>query len=203
MGTKTLVGCSVTPRVLTGAVLAALVWGGSTYVRLTRDEVRLEQAWAQMENVWLHRRQLVPDLVDLAGETSAAGSHALADLAASADQATSFVVTPELLDDPERCRAFLMAQDRLQEDVSRLLAEFGDVLDRHAPGPVARIRGQLDVTDERLDGARQRFNQAVGAYNESLGRFPQRLLAPLFDFRSRDPWRSKSDPVTEPQAGRP
>ena len=203
MGTKTLVGCSVTPLVLTGAVLAALIWGGSTYVRLTRDEVRLEQAWAQMENAWLHRRQLVPDLVDLASETSAAGSHALADLSASSDLALSFVVSPELLDDPARCRAFLMAQDRLQADVANLLDRYGGVLDRHAPGPIARIRGQLDVTGERLDEARERFNEAVEAYNDSLGRFPQRFVAPLFDFRMRDPWRTRSAPAPDPPEDAP
>ena len=71
-----------------------------------------------------------------------------------------------------------------------------------SPGSISRIRGQLDVTGERLDRARERFNEAVEAYNDTLGRFPQRFVAPLFDFRKRDPWhtRASSTPALPEEA---
>lgn len=194
MGTKTLVGCSVTPLLLTGAALAALVWGGTTYVGLTREQVEVENAWTQMENAWLHRRQLVPDLLDAAARTPAVARDATRDLAGSADRAAAFVVTPELLNDPQRCADFLDAQTRLQEDIETLLDRHGAAMRASVPAVVERLRAQLEVTDERLLDGREAFNRAVETYNRSLDRFPHRVVAGLFDFRVRTPWHGASSP---------
>lgn len=199
MGTKTLVGCSVTPLLLSGAVLAALVWGGTTYVGLTREQVEVENAWTQMENAWLHRRQLVPDLLDAAARTPAVARESTSDLAGSADHVAAFVVTPALLNDPERCAAFLDAQSRLQRDIEALLERHGAAMSASVPAVVERLRSQLEVTDERLAEGREAFNRAVETYNRSLDRFPHRVVAGLFDFRARAPWHpegASGDPAS-------
>jgi LemA protein len=188
LGTKTLVGCSVTPLLLTGAALAALVWGGTTYVGLTREQVDVEDAWTQMENAWLHRRQLIPDLLDAAARAPSLTREAYGDLAESAERAAAFVVTPELLNDPERCTAFLEAQGQLRDEIASFLDRHGAALAAAAPSVAERLQSQIELTDVRLTEGRERFNAAVAAYNRSLDRFPHRVVAGLFGFRLRVPW---------------
>lgn len=187
VGTKTLVGCSVTPLVLTGLALAAIVWGAGSYVGITKQEVRVEQAWSQMENAWLHRKLMIPDLFDLARAAGVADDERMATWTEMEDRVAEFVLTPALLDDDERFREFLEAQSRLQGAVQDLLERHGDEIERYSPDVYERLAGQMQAAGARLDEGRRKFNAAVEEYNRSISRYPRKIVATVFDFRPRVP----------------
>lgn len=191
---KKMMGCSAT--MLLGALLVVtlFVWGAVTFVGLTKAEVRLEQSWSHMENAFLHRHSLVVDLVDLAGRNPHIDRELVRKAEGSASECGRFVLSPELLDRPEISATFRDAQERLEHDLGALLAACDSDPRLPSPETYARLRAQLERTDARLADAAERFNEATKAYNRQLARFPQRVVADLFQFRSKPLWFTATAP---------
>jgi len=207
VGTKTLVGCSVIPLVLAVALVAMLGWGGSAYVALTRDQVELDAAWARMENGWLHERQLVGELLDLARASAARGSREFDDLAAALDRADDFVLTPELMREGGRMSQLFLAQARLRDEFRRFADAHAAALADRSPSAVERIRAQAEAAQARAADGRARFEAAAARYNQELRQFPQRVVGALLEFRAcgiaspaSEPARAERDVAPAPRA---
>lgn len=191
---KKMMGCSAT--MLLGALLVVtlFVWGAVTFVGLTKSEVRLEQSWSHMENAFLHRQSLVVDLVDLAARNPNIRRELVRKAESSASEASRFVLTPELLDQPEVSAQFRDAQEKLEHDLGALLEACDSDRRLRSPETYARLRAQLERTDARLADAAERFNESTKEYNRMLARFPHKVIAELFQFRSKPLWFTATAP---------
>src|SRR5690606_10910400 len=161
--------------------------GCNTYNTMVQAEEIVEQAWADVETQYQRRADLIPNLVntvrgaaDLEQEPPQAVTEARA-------RATSINLTADDLDDPERVRAFMAAQNELGGALGRLLAVAENYPQLRATEAFRDLQAQLEGTENRINTARRDYNQAVQRYNTQVRRFPTNIFAGLFGFERRTP----------------
>jgi LemA protein len=182
------------------------VAGVGSYNKLVRLDQAVSGQWAQVENAYQRRADLVPNLVATVKgaanferetfETLTAVTEARARVgqisAQSADKATR---------DPEAMRKFQEAQDGLQTALSRLLVVAERYPELKATANFRDLQVQLEGTENRISVERMRFNQAAQDFNTTRQSFPTVVLAPMFGgrFAEKAYFKAQSGAATAPQ----
>lgn len=191
---RALVGC------LVALVVLALFMGLSllnSYNRLVQLDEAVKSAWAQVENVYQRRADLVPNLVETvkgARDFERETLTAVVEARAKVGQVTfSGVPTPQQL------AAFQQAQDELGSALSRLLVVVERYPELRATEAFRDLQVQLEGTENRIAVERKRFNEAAQAYNTYRRRFPQVLIANLLGFAERPYFQATPGAERPPQ----
>lgn len=169
-------------------VIAALIIGGSalgTYNSLVQEEQNVESKWAQVENVYQRRADLVPNLVATVKGYAAHERETLEAVTASRAQVGSMQVTPELLNNPAEFQKFQQAQAGLTSALSRLMVVVERYPDLKANQNFLDLQHQLEGTENRITVERMRFNEAAQSYNTRIKQFPGNIFARLFGFQPK------------------
>ena len=177
-------------------LLAALCLGGcGPYNRLVELQEGVDSAWSQVENVYQRRADLIPNLVatvrgaaDFEQETLTAVVEARAKVGQ---------VQIDGVPDAQQLAAFQEAQDGLSSALSRLLVVVERYPELRATQAFRDLQVQLERTENRIAVERQRFNQAVQAYNTYRRQFPSNLYAKAFDFGDK-PYFESTPGADEP-----
>ncbi|HYK88539.1 MAG TPA: LemA family protein [Acidobacteriota bacterium] len=167
-----------------GALIVAVgVWG--SYNNIVASEQNVESSWAQVQNVYQRRADLVPNLVATVKGYAAHESQVLEAVTASRAQVGSIQVRPDTLNNPAELQKFQQAQTGLTSALSRLLV----VAERYpylkANQNFLQLQSQLEGTENRIAVERRRFNEAAQAYNTRIMQFPARIVASLFGFQKK------------------
>jgi LemA protein len=174
MNIKTIIGLGV---------IALLVFIGiGKYNTLVEQEQTVEQSWAQVENQYQRRADLIPNLVNTVKGAADFEQQTLTDVIEARSQATSIQVSAEDLNDPQKVRQFQQAQQQLSGALSRLLVTVEKYPELKANQNFRDLQVQLEGTENRISTERQRFNEAVQSYNTTVRRFPNNVFAGLFGF---------------------
>ncbi|GAB4222570.1 MAG: LemA family protein [Acidobacteriota bacterium] len=182
---KALVSLAVIVGLLVVVGLVLVVWGTKTYNRFVALEQRVDQAWADVENAYQRRMDLIPNLVETVKGVAGFEKETYTAVAEARAQAGSIRITPELLRDPQALARFDQAQSALSSALSRLLVTVERYPDLKANQNFLDLQAQLEGTENRIAVARRRFNEAVREYNTAIRRLPARLIAGLAGFESR------------------
>ncbi|HEX6981780.1 MAG TPA: LemA family protein [Balneolaceae bacterium] len=174
MNIKTIVGIVV-------LVLLAF-WGISSYNSLVQQEETVNQAWAQVENQYQRRADLIPNLVATVKGAANFEQETLTDVIEARSKATSIQVSTEDLDDPAQLRQFQQAQQQLSGALSRLLVTVERYPQLQANKNFLALQDQLEGTANRITTERMRFNRAVQSFNTNVQTFPTNIFAGLFGF---------------------
>lgn len=175
-----LMGC-----LLVGLLLLLITGAGlwQYYNRLVQLDETVKSAWAQVENVYQRRADLIPNLVetvkgarDFERETLTAVVEARAKVGR-----VMFAGVP----DSQQFSAFQQAQDQLSAALSRLLVVLERYPEFRATEAFRDFQVQLEGTENRIAVERKRFNEAAQAYNTYRRRFPQVFLASPLGFPER------------------
>jgi LemA protein len=188
-----------------GLVVLALVIAGlslsSTYNGIVEREQDVNAKWAQVENVYQRRADLVPNLVATVKGYAAHEREVLETVTASRAQVGSIQVTPEILNQPAEFEKFQKAQASLTGALSRLLAVVERYPDLKANQNFLELQSQLEGTENRITVERMRFTQSAQAYNTYIKRFPTNLAARMFGFVEKQYFRgtegSERPPVVD------
>ncbi|UJX39794.1 LemA family protein [Desulfovibrio sp. JY] len=162
------------PRLL-GLLIAVLMLSslsGCGYNQMQTNEEAVNAAWGNVESALQRRLDLIPNLV---ATVKGYASHEKDTLTAVVDaraKATQVKITPETLNDPKAMAAFQQAQGQMQSSLSRLLAIAENYPQLKADQNFRDLQNQLEGTENRINVARQRYNQAVEIYNASIRTFP-------------------------------
>ncbi|MDJ1481434.1 LemA family protein [Cytophagaceae bacterium YF14B1] len=164
-------------------VLIALMGGCSTYNGLVEKQENVNSKWAQVQNVYQRRADLIPNLVNT---VKGAANFEKATLE-SVIQARANATRPEinLNSDqltPENIQRFQQAQDALSSSISRLLVVAEQYPDLKATSAFSELRVDLAGSENRIAQERMNFNNAVQDYNTTRRRFPNNIFAGLFGF---------------------
>ncbi|MDJ1491412.1 LemA family protein [Cytophagaceae bacterium DM2B3-1] len=164
-------------------VLIALMGGCSTYNGLVEKQEDVNSKWAQVQNVYQRRADLIPNLVN----TVKGAANFEKTTLESVIQARANATRPEinLNSDqltPENIQRFQQAQDALGSSLSRLLVVSEQYPALKANENFKELQAQLEGTDNRITVERQNFNNSVQDYNTSRRRFPNNIFAGLFGF---------------------
>jgi LemA protein len=186
---KFALGCVVVLVVLLFvAVFAALAVGGS-YNRLVRLQQAVDQSWAQVQNVYQRRADLIPNLVNTVSGAASFEKSTLVEVTnarASVGRVQTQIDPNKAPTDAAQFRQFQAAQDQLGNALSRLLVVVERYPELKANQSFLSLQAQLEGTENRISVERGNFNRAVQDYKVATNSFPTNLIAQAFGFGPRE-----------------
>jgi LemA protein len=170
-------------------VLAPLV-SGCGYNSLVSADESVKAAWAQVENVYQRRADLVPNLVNTVKGSAQHEEKVLTEVTAARASATQVKLSADDLTDPEKVKAFEEAQAKLSSSLGRLIATAEAYPDLKANAAFRDLMSQLEGTENRIAVERKRYNDAVRDYNVKTREFPTVIAAKIWHFKPKEPFKA-------------
>ena len=168
-----------------GAVLLLLVFNGcGSYNNMVTKQESTSSAWAQVENVYQRRVDLIPNLVSSVKGAANFEKETLTQVIEARSKATSINVDPTKLT-PESIAQFQAAQGQLGQSLGRLLATVEAYPELKANQNFLELQAQLEGTENRITVERQKFNTVTQEYNSTIRTFPNNLTAGMFGFKAK------------------
>lgn len=170
--------------VVVGGVIALAVSG--IFNRLVTLQQGTDAAWAQVQNVYQRRADLIPNLVNTVSGAANFERSTLRDITeARASVGRVQLPASGAPTDPQKFAEFERAQGQLGSALSRLLVVSERYPDLKATAAFRDLQAQLEGTENRISVERGRFNEAVQAYNTAIKRFPAVIFAGMFGHTPR------------------
>lgn len=170
--------------VIVAVVLVLFFWVKGMYNSMVRMDEGVSSAWAQVENVYQRRADLVPNLVATVKGYAEHESSTLEAVVNARAKATQMTVDPSGLSEAEIAR-FTEAQDELGAAIGRLLVSVERYPDLKANQNFRDLQAQLEGTENRITVERQKFNEAARNYNVTIRKFPNNIFAGMFGFEKK------------------
>ncbi|OGB60666.1 MAG: LemA family protein [Caldithrix sp. RBG_13_44_9] len=179
---KVLIGLLV--LVVIAVLIMSWVFGIRNQM-VTREE-SVNSSWAQVQNQYQRRFDLIPNLVETVKGYAAQEKDVLQGVTEARAKAGGVMnVSPEVLDDPQAFARFQEAQAGLGSALQRLLVVVEQYPELKSNQNFLTLQAQLEGTENRISVERRRFNEEVQAYNSYIRSFPQALLAGMFGFKTK------------------
>ena len=166
-------------------VLGGIGWAVGVNNDLVARDQDVKEKWAQVQNVYQRRADLVPNLVETVKGFAAQERTVLDEVTRARASVAGIKATPELLNDPQALRKFQQAQSELGGALSRLLVVVERYPDLKSNQNFLALQSQLEGTENRIAVERRRFNESVREYNTRLRLFPGSLVASFAGFRDK------------------
>ena len=173
------IGCVVAVLVVIGVVGLALM---GTYNNLVGLAQAVDAQWAQVENAYQRRADLIPNLV---ATVSGAANFEKSTLEAVTQARASVGQVKVNPGDAASLAEFEKAQGGLSSALSRLLVVSEQYPDLKASANFRDLQVQLEGTENRISVERGRFNEKAQTYNTAILRMPARLFAGLFGMKEK------------------
>ncbi len=165
------------------AIIILGAWGAGSYNTMVKLDQQVRQAWAQVENVYQRRADLIPNLVETVKGAAEFEKETFTAVAEARAKVGQMQVNPQMLSNPEAFAQFQQAQDQLGSALSRLLVTVERYPELKATQNFRDLQVQLEGTENRITTERQRFNESAQAFNTKRMSFPMVFIAPLFGTR--------------------
>ena len=161
------------------AVFLASLLAGCGYNTIQQKEEAVKSAWAEVLSQYQRRADLIPNIVNTVKGEASFEQTTLQNVIEARARATSIQATPELINDPEAFNKFQQAQGELSGALSRLMVVVEKYPDLKANQNFMDLQKQLEGTENRINVARERYNQSVQVFNTSIRTFPTSLTNSL------------------------
>jgi LemA protein len=196
---KLAVGCGI--LVVLGIIgLILLAIGGGSYNRLVRLKQQVDKQWAQVQNVYQRRADLVPNLVATVSGAANFEKSTLTEITAARASVGQVKLDPNSAPtDPAKLAEFDRAQSQLSGALSRLLVVAERYPELRATQNFSDLQAQLEGTENRISVERRGFNEAVQAYNTAIKSFPTVFYAGIFGFKERPYFSATAGAETPPK----
>ncbi len=176
----------ITLGVIAAIVLGVVLYGVGAYNRLVNQSQAVDAQWAQVQNVYQRRADLIPNLVNtVSGAANFEKSTLTAVTNARASVGRVSIDPNKAPTDASQLAAFDAAQGQLSSALSRLLVVSERYPDLKATSNFQSLQAQLEGTENRISVERGRFNEAVQVYNSAVRQFPTVLFAGVFGYQPR------------------
>lgn len=169
---------------LAAVVLAVFALQSCNYNSLVEDQQGVDQAWAEVENQYQRRADLIPNLVNTVKGYAKHESSTLEKVTEARAKATSITINPEDLNEENLAR-FQQAQNGLTGALKSLLAVSEAYPDLKANENFRDLQTQLEGTENRITTARGRYTEAVRNYNTAIKKFPTLIYAGILGFKPK------------------
>ena len=151
------------------------------YNTMVQKDETVEAAWANVQNAYQRRADLVPNLVNTVKGAANFERETLTNVIEARAKATSVNISPDNLT-PENIQRFQQAQGELSSALSRLLVSVERYPELKANQNFLELQAQLEGTENRIAVERRKFNETVQDYNSYIRSFPRNIVAGMFDF---------------------
>src|ERR1051325_1644229 len=157
-----------------------------SYNGLVRKSQQVDSQWAQVQNVYQRRADLIPNLVQTVSGAANFEKSTLSDIVKERASVGQVNINPnQAPTDPAELQKFQQAQEALSSALSRLLVVVERYPELKANANFVNLQAQLEGTENRITVERGRFNQAVQEYDIALKRFPTVLFAGMLGFKEK------------------
>jgi len=163
-------------------VLAGANLAGCGYNKLQNQDEAVKAAWSEVVNQYQRRSDLIPNLVATVKGFAAQEERVLVGVTEARAKASSIQLTPELINDPAAFAKFQAAQGELTQALKSLIAVTENYPELKSDANFRDLQAQLEGTENRVTVARNRYIDAVRAYNVTVREFPTNLTAKWFDY---------------------
>ena len=151
------------------------------YNNMVAKDEGCSKAWANVENAYQRRMDLIPNLVKTVQGAADYEKGTLTEVIEARAKATSVQVDPSNLTE-ESLAKFQAAQDQLSSALSRLMVVVERYPELKANQNFLELQAQLEGTENRIAVERGKFNETVNDYNSYIRRFPNNIIAGIFNF---------------------
>ncbi len=165
-------------------VLIFILTGVSMYNSLVKAEENVNAQWANVENVYQRRADLIPNLVNTVKGYANFEQKTITDVIEARAKATSVNINPEKLNEAS-LQEFQNAQEQLSSALSRLMVVVERYPELKAKQNFLELQSQLEGTENRIAVERRKFNEMAQAYNKSIRTFPRNIIANMFRFERK------------------
>lgn len=179
-------------------VVLLFSWGSSSYNNLVAKDQLVQQQWAQVENVYQRRSDLIPNLVNTVKGVANFEQKTLTDVIEARANATKVTISPKNLDEASM-QKFQAAQDNLSSTLSRLMMVTENYPQLKATQNFSELQAQLEGTENRITVERKNFNEVVQDYNTQVKRFPSNIFAGMFGFKEKAYFKAAEGADKAPQ----
>ena len=179
MNRKTIIGLGIL-----GVVILTVFWGISKYNGLVNKDEAVNGQWANVENQYQRRADLIPNLVATVKGYATHESETLEGVIAARAKATQVTIDPENMT-PEKLQQYQAAQGELSSALGKLLMITENYPDLKANQNFIELQAQLEGTENRISTERTKFNDLSKDFNTSIRRFATNIIASMAGFEKR------------------
>ena len=165
-------------------VIIMFSWVSGKYNGLVKSEEATKQAWAQVQNVYQRRSDLIPNLVETVKGYAAFEKSTFIEVTNARAKASQVTVDPTKLT-PDQIQKFQGAQDGLSQSLGRLMVVMEKYPELKANQNFLELQAQLEGTENRIAVERRNFNEVVQFYNVNVRSFPNNIFAGMFGFQQK------------------
>jgi len=170
--------------VIAGLLLIFILRGCSGYNNLVSLREQVHREWANVENQYQRRADLIPNLVNTVKGYAEHEQETFTQVTEARSRATSVTIDPANMTD-EDIQRFQAAQGEVTSALSRLLAIAENYPDLKANQNFLELQAQLEGTENRIAVERRNFNESATQYNTQIKSFPTIIYAGLLGFKDR------------------
>ena len=179
-------------------IITASSLTGCNYNSLVEQQQAVDQSWAEVENQYQRRADLIPNLVSTVKGYAAHESSTFEKVTQARAQATAININANDLNE-ETLAKFQKAQSELSQALKSLLAVSEAYPDLKANENFKDLQVQLEGTENRVTTARGRYTQAVAQYNTSIKKFPTNIYAGWFGFTPKPQFQAEAGASSAPK----
>ena len=173
-----------TNLIILGLIATVFLFSGCGYNSMVKLDEKVSAQWAQVENVYQRRADLIPNLVNTVKGYANFEKDVLTAVTEARAKATSVNVDASKLS-PESIQQFQQAQGQLSSSLSKLLVVVEKYPDLKANQNFLELQAQLEGTENRITLERGRFNEVTQEYNSTIRSFPNNIMAGMFGFSKK------------------
>jgi LemA protein len=172
-------------RLFAAALFATTLLSGCGYNDFQSKDEATKAAWSEVVNQYQRRADLIPNLVNTVKGYATHERETLEAVTRARAAATSFQITPEVLNNPQAFAKFQQVQGELSSALSRLMAVSENYPQLKADTSFRDLQSQLEGTENRITVARQRYIASVQDYNVTVRSFPTNITAKMFGYQPK------------------
>lgn len=195
-------GCVMNKSVFARFIIICSVFfvcTGCGYNDVIDADQAVKAQWANVENQYQRRSDLIPNLVNVVKGSAAFEKDTLTAVTEARASAGQVKLTAEDLNDPEKMKRFEEAQDRLKGSLSRLMVVVEKYPELKSTGQFRDLQAQLEGTENRIAVERRKFNNAVAEYNGIVLRFPSSIGSKLRGMTERPAFKATAGADKAPE----
>ena len=179
-------------------LMAVLPLTSCNYNSLVEKQQNVDQAWAQVENQYQRRADLIPNLVNTVKGYSTHESETFEKVTEARAKATYITIDADNLTE-ENLAKFQAAQNELSQALKSLLAVTEAYPDLKANENFMNLQTQLEGTENRIATERMRYTEAVRDYNTAIKKFPTTIYAGWFGFDAKPQFKAEEGAQRAPE----
>ena len=191
-------------KIIKRIIMAVVILAATTsltscnYNSLVEQEQQVNQAWAQGENQYQRRADLIPNLVHTVKGYTTPEEETLTKVVEARAKATSITLNADNLDE-ETLAKYQQAQGELSGALKSLLAVTEAYPDLKANENFLNLQAQLEGTENRIATERKRYTEAVAEFNTSIKKFPTNIYAGWFGFKEKPQFKAEAGAEKAPE----